>query len=147
MLIKFKNVPTRGVHNPLKWGSGTDVHVAVCSPYALKLYEQTFMEDPASKHHALFNDVLDTGDDGEGTFSAFIGIDWDADMRATWAMLRAGDVGGLNDDVDPTPSYQELLDMHAADTIDISDLHECVSKEVESSFRTLTTRLSKAGVE
>ena len=89
MLIKFKNASGKGIHNPLRWGEGDDVHVAVCSMYALKLYEQAFMEEPASKHHSLINDVMDTGEDGEGTFSALVGIDWDADMRATWAMLRS----------------------------------------------------------
>ena len=78
MLIKFKNVTGKGIHNPLRWGEGDDVHVAVCSMYALRLYEQAFMEEPASKHHSLINDVMDTGEDGEGTFSALVGIDWDA---------------------------------------------------------------------
>ena len=144
MLIKYKNASGRGVHNPLRYGDGDDVHVAVCSLYALRIYEQAFMENQSSKHHSLINDVMDTGDDGEGTFSALVGIDWDADMRATWAMLRAGDVGGLNKDVDPIPDFDEFIETHAADIIDFSDLHTCVTLEINSTFRTLTARLAKA---
>ena len=147
MLIRYKNASGRGVRNPLRWGDGDDEHVAVCSLYALRIYEQAFMEEPASKHHSLINDVMDTGDDGDGTFSALVGIDWDADMRATWAMLRAGDVAGLNKEVDATPSYEELIEAHAADIIDFSDLHMCVSKEIDATFRTLSARLAKAARE
>jgi hypothetical protein len=147
MLIKFKNASGKGIHNPLRWGEGDDVHIAVCSMYALKLYEQAFMEEPASKHHSLINDVMDTGEDGEGTFSALVGIDWDADMRATWAMLRSADVAGLNKGVDPTPDYAELIESHAADIIDFSDLHECVTKEIDATFRTLSARFAKAARE
>ena len=147
MLIRYKNATGRGIHNPLRWGDGDDVHVAVCSVYALKAYEQAFLEDPNSKHHSLINDVMDTGDDGDGTFSALVGIDWDADMRATWAMLRSGDVAGLNRNVDPVPDYDEFLEQHAADIIDFSDLHVCVSKEIDATFRTLSTRLAKAARE
>ena len=102
------------------------------------------MEDPASKHHSLINDVMDTGDDGDVTFSAIVGIDWDADMRATWAMLRSGDVAGLNNGVDPIPSYDEFVESHAADIIDFSDLHACVAREIDATFRTLSARLAKA---
>ena len=147
MLIRYKNATGRGIHNPLRWGDGDDVHVAVCSVYALKAYEQAFLEDPNSKHHSLINDVMDTGDDGDGTFSALVGIDWDADMRATWAMLRSGDVAGLNRNVDPVPDYDEFLEQHAADIIDFSDLHVCVSREIDATFRTLSTRLAKAARE
>jgi len=142
MLIKFKNVSGRGVHNPVRWGDGDDIHYAVCSTYALKLYQQTFIEDPSSKHHSLINDVMDTGDGTE--FLSLVGIDWDADMRATWAMMRSADVAGLNDGVDPTPSYDELIEAHAADIIDFSDLHLCVSREIDATFRTLSARLAKA---
>ena len=142
MLIKYKNASGRGVRNPLRWGDGDDVHVAVCSLYALKLYEQEFMEDAASKHHSLINDVMDTGDD-ENTFSALVGIDWDADMRATWAMLRSADVAGLNNGVEPIPDYEEFVKSHAADIIDFSDLHMCVSREIDATFRTLSARLTK----
>ena len=144
MLIKYKNAIGRGVRNPLRYGDGDDVHVAVCSLYAIKLYEQTFMEDRSSKHHSLINDVMDTGDDGDTTFSALVGIDWDADMRATWAMLRSGDVAGLNGGVEPIPSYDEFIESHAADIIDFSDLHMCVTKEIDSTFRTLSARIAKA---
>lgn len=144
MLIKFKNVATRGVRNPLRYGDGDDVHVAVCSMYAIKLYEQAFIEEPASKHHSLINDVMDTGDVGDATFSALVGIDWDADMRATWAMLRSGDVAGLNSGVDQTPDYDEFIKSHAADIIDFSDLHMCVTKEIDATFRTLSARFAKA---
>lgn len=145
MLIKFKNVSGRGVHNPIRWGDGDDVHIAVCSTYALKLYQQTFIEDPSSKHHSLINDVMDTG---EGTeFLSLVGIDWEADMRATWAMMRSADVAGLNDGVDPTPGYDEMLEEHAADLIDFSDLHMCVSKEIDATFRSLSARLAKAARE
>lgn len=147
MLIKFKNARGRGVRNPLRWGDGDDEHVAVCSPYALKLYEQAFMEDVVSKHHSLVNDVMDTGDGTDTTFSALVGIDWDADMRATWAMLRAADVAGLNGSVEPTPSYAELIEAHAADLIDFGDLHMCVSREIDATFRSLTARLAKAAQE
>lgn len=142
MLIKFKNVTGRGIHNPVRWGEGNDVHIAVCSTYALKLYQQTFLEDPSSKHHSLINDVMDTGDGEE--FLSLIGIDWDADMRAAWAMMRSADVAGLNDNVDPIPSYDELIEAHAADLIDFSDLHMCVSKEIDATFRALSARLAKA---
>lgn len=142
MLIKFKNVSGRGVKNPLRWGDGDDIHYAVCSTYALKLYQQTFIEDPSSKHHSLINDVMDTGDGSE--FMSLVGIDWDADMRATWAMMRSADVAGLNDGVDPTPSYDQMLADHAADIIDFSDLHMCVSREIDATFRTLSARLAKA---
>jgi hypothetical protein len=144
MLIKYKNASGRGVRNPLRYGEGNDTHVAVCAMYAIKMYERTFMEDPASKHHSLINDVVDTGNDADGTFSALVGIDWDADMRATWAMLRAGDVAGLNDGVDPTPDYETFIKSHAADIIDFSDLHMCVSKEIDATFRSLAARLAKA---
>lgn len=144
MLIKFKNASGRGVRNPLRYGEGDDVHVAVCSMYALRLYEQAFMELPESKHHSLINDVMDTGDEGDITFSALVGIDWDADMRATWAMLRAGDVGRLNSGVDQTPDYEEFVESHAADIIDFADLHMCVSKEIDATFRALSARLAKA---
>lgn len=147
MLIKYKNATGRGLHNPLRYGDGDDEHVAVCSVYALRIYEQAFMEEPASKHHSLINDVMDTGDDGDGTFSALVGIDWDADMRATWAMLRSGDVAGLNKGLDLIPDYQEFIEAHAADIIDFSDLHYCVTKEIDATFRTLTARLAKAGRE
>jgi hypothetical protein len=143
MLIKYKNATGRGLHNPLRWGDGDDVHVAVCSLYALRIYEQTFIEEPASKHHSLINDVMDTGDD-ESTFSALIGIDWDADMRATWAMLRSGDVAGLNEGVGHVPNYDEFIESHAADIIDFSDLHSCVVKEIDATFRALSARLAKA---
>jgi hypothetical protein len=141
MLIKFKNATGRGVRNPLRWGDGDDVHYAVCSTYALKLYQQTFIEDPSSKHHSLINDVMDTGDGTE--FLSLVGIDWDADMRATWAMMRSADVAGLNDGVDPIPSYDELIEAHAADVIDFSDLHVCVSREIDATFRALSARLAK----
>lgn len=147
MLIKYKNASGRGVRNPLRWGDGDDEHVAVCSPYAIKLYEQTFIEDPSSKHHSLINDVMDTGEEGDVTFSALVGIDWDADMRATWAMLRSGDVAGLNRGLEPIPSYEEFIESHAADIIDFSDLHMCVSREIDATFRTLSARLAKAGRE
>lgn len=145
MLIKFKNVSGRGVRNPIRWGEGDDVHLAVCSTYALKLYQQTFIEDPSSKHHSLINDVMDTGS-GED-FLSLVGIDWDADMRAAWAMMRSADVAGLNDGVDPIPSYDELIEAHAADVIDFSDLHVCVSREIDATFRTLSARLAKAARE
>jgi len=145
MLIKFKNVSGRRVKNPLRWGDGDDIHYAVCSTYALKLYQQTFIEDPSSKHHSLINDVMDTGDGSE--FMSLVGIDWDADMRATWAMMRSADVAGLNDGVDPTPSYDQMLADHAADIIDFSDLHMCVSREIDATFRTLSARLAKAARE
>ena len=145
MLIKFKNVSGRGVKNPLRWGDGDDIHYAVCSTYALKLYQQTFIEDPSSKHHSLINDVMDTGDGSK--FMSLVGIDWDADMRATWAMMRSADVAGLNDGVDPTPSYDQMLADHAADIIDFSDLHMCVSREIDATFRTLSARLAKAARE
>ena len=141
MLIRFKNVSARGVRNPIRWGDGDDVHVAVCSVYAIKLYSQAFAESPDSKHHSLINDVMDTGDGG--TFSALVGIDWDADMRAMWAMLRSGDVAGLNGGVDPIPGYDEFVEAHAADLIDFSDLHLCVSREIDATFRSLSTRLAK----
>lgn len=144
MLIRYKNATGRGLHNPLRWGDSDDEHVAVCSLYAIKLYEQAFMEDPTSKHHSLINDVMDTGDDGAGTFSALVGIDWDADMRATWAMLRSGDVAGLNKGVEPVPDYDEFLASHAADIIDFSDLHMCVTREIDATFRTLSARIAKA---
>ncbi len=144
MLIRYKNASGRGVRNPLRWGDGDDEHVAVCSMYALKLYEQAFLEDPASKHHSLINDVMDTGDDGDDTFSALIGIDWDADMRATWAMLRSGDVAGLNDGVGHVPDYDKFIESHAADIIDFSDLHTCVVKEIDATFRALSAKLAKA---
>ncbi len=144
MLIKYKNATGRGLHNPLRYGDGDDVHVAVCSMYAIKLYEQAFMEDASSKHHSLINDVMDTGEDGDATFSAIVGIDWDADMRATWAMLRSGDVAGLNGSVDPIPDYDEFVESHAADIIDFSDLHACVTREIDATFRTLSARLTKA---
>lgn len=147
MLIKFKNVSGRGVHNPLRYGDGDDVHVAVCSMYAIKLYEQAFMEDPASKHHSLINDVMDTGNGDDTTFSALVGIDWDADMRATWAMLRSADVAGLNKGIDQIPGYEEFIEGHAADIIDFSDLHVCVTKEIDATFRALSTRLAKAARE
>lgn len=145
MLIKFKNVSGRGVHNPVRWGDGDDVHIAVCSTYALKLYQQTFLEDQSSKHHSLINDVMDTGDGPE--FLSLVGIDWEADMRAAWAMMRSADVAGLNDGVDPIPSYEEMLEAHAADLIDFSDLHMCVSKEIDATFRALSARLAKAARE
>ena len=145
MLIQFKNVSGRGVKNPLRWGDDDDIHYAVCSTYALKLYQQTFIEDPSSKHHSLINDVMDTGDGSE--FMSLVGIDWDADMRAAWAMMRSADVAGLNDGVDPTPSYDQMLADHAADIIDFSDLHMCVSREIDATFRTLSARLAKAARE
>ena len=145
MLIKFKNASGRGVKNPLRWGDGDDIHYAVCSTYALKLYQQTFIEDPSSKHHSLINDVMDTGDGSE--FMSLVGIDWDADMRAAWAMMRSADVAGLNDGVEPTPSYDQMLADHAADIIDFSDLHMCVSREIDATFRTLSARLTKAARE
>lgn len=142
MLIKFKNVSGRGVRNPIRWGEGDDIHYAVCSTYALKLYQQAFLEDPSSKHHSLINDVMDTGEGSE--FLSLVGIDWDADMRAAWAMMRSADVAGLNDGVDPIPSYDEMIEAHAADLIDFSDLHMCVSREIDATFRALSARLTKA---
>jgi len=147
MLIKFKNVSGRGVRNPIRWGDGDDVHFAVCSTYALKIYQQAFIDDTCSKHHSLINDVMDTGDGDDGTFSSLIGVDWDADMRAAWAMMRSADVAGLNDGVEPIPSYDELLEAHAADVIDYADLHTCVSREIDATFRSLSARLAKAARE
>lgn len=141
MLIKFKNVSGRGVRNPIRWGEGDDIHYAVCSTYALKLYQQAFLEDPSSKHHSLINDVMDTGEGAE--FLSLVGIDWDADMRAAWAMMRSADVAGLNDGVEPIPSYDEMIEAHAADLIDFSDLHMCVSREIDATFRALSARLAK----
>ena len=145
MLIKFKNVSKRGVRNPIRWGDGDDIHYAVCSTYALKLYQQTFIEDKSSKHHSLINDVMDTGDGTD--FLSVVGIDWDADVRAMWAMMRSADVAGLNDGVDPTPSYEQMLEEHAADVIDFSDLHMCVSREIDATFRALSARLAKVARE
>ena len=147
MLIRYKNATGRGVRNPLRYGDGDDVHVAVCSMYAIKMYEQAFMENPSSKHHSLINDVMDTGEADDMTFSALVGIDWDADMRATWAMLRSGDVAGLNKGVDPIPDYEEFIESHAADIIDSSDRHTCVPREIDATFRTLSARLAKAARE
>mgnify|MGYP007022371576 CR=1 FL=1 len=147
MLIRYKNATGRGVRNPLRYGDGDDVHVAVCSMYAIKMYEQAFMENPSSKHHSLINDVMDTGEADDMTFSALVGIDWDADMRATWAMLRSGDVAGLNKVVEPIPDYEEFIESHAADIIDFSDLHMCVSREIDATFRTLSARLAKEARE
>lgn len=147
MLIRYKNATGRGVRNPLRYGDGDDVHVAVCSMYAIKLYEQAFMENPSSKHHSLINDVMDTGEADDMTFSALVGIDWDADMRATWAMLRSGDVAGLNKGVEPIPDYEEFIESHAADIIDFSDLHTCVTREIDATFRALSSRLAKAARE
>ena len=147
MLIRYKNATGRGVRNPLRYGDGDDVHVAVCSMYAIKLYEQAFMENPSSKHHSLINDVMDTGEADDMTFSALVGIDWDADMRATWAMLRSGDVAGLNKGVEPIPDYEEFIESHAADIIDFSDLHTCVTREIDATFRALSARLAKAARE
>lgn len=147
MLIRYKNATGRGVRNPLRYGDGDDVHVAVCSMYAIKMYEQAFMENPSSKHHSLINDVMDTGEADDMTFSALVGIDWDADMRATWAMLRSGDVAGLNKGVDPIPDYEEFIESHAADIIDFSDLHTCVTREIDATFRALSARLAKAARE
>lgn len=147
MLIRYKNATGRGVRNPLRYGDGDDVHVAVCSMYAIKMYEQAFMENPSSKHHSLINDVMDTGEADDMTFSALVGIDWDADMRATWAMLRSGDVAGLNKGVDPIPDYEEFIESHAADIIDFSDLHTCVTREIDATFRALSSRLAKAARE
>lgn len=147
MLIRYKNATGRGVRNPLRYGDGDDVHVAVCSMYAIKLYEQAFMENPSSKHHSLINDVMDTGEADDMTFSALVGIDWDADMRATWAMLRSGDIAGLNKGVDPIPDYEEFIESHAADIIDFSDLHTCVTREIDATFRALSARLAKAARE
>jgi hypothetical protein len=78
---------------------------------------------------------------------SLVGIDWDADMRAAWAMMRSADVAGLNDGVEPTPSYDQMLADHAADIIDFSDLHMCVSREIDATFRTLSARLTKAARE
>lgn len=147
MLIRYKSATGRGVRNPLRYGDGDDVHVAVCSMYAIKLYEQAFMDNPSSKHHSLINDVMDTGEADDMTFSALVGIDWDADMRATWAMLRSGDVAGLNKGVDPIPDYEEFIESHAADIIDFSDLHTCVTREIDATFRALSARLAKAARE
>jgi len=147
MLIRYKNATGRGVRNPLRYGDGDDVHVAVCSMYAIKLYEQAFMENHSSKHHSLINDVMDTGEADDMTFSALVGIDWDADMRATWAMLRSGDVAGLNKGVEPIPDYEEFIESHAADIIDFSDLHTCVTREIDATFRALSARLAKAARE
>lgn len=147
MLIRYKNATGRGVRNPLRYGDGDDVHVAVCSMYAIKMYEQAFMENPSSKHHSLINDVMDTGEADDMTFSALVGIDWDADMRATWAMLRSGDVAGLNKGVEPIPDYEEFIESHAADIIDFSDLHTCVTREIDATFRALSARLAKAARE
>lgn len=143
MLIKFLNAAEDGnFSNPLRWGDGDDVHVAVCSMYALKIYEEAFMEDPVSKHHSLINDLRDTNAK-DGTFSSFLGIDWDVDMRAAWAMLRAGDVSGRNKDVKPIPNYDELIKAHAGDTIDFYDLHMCVEEESGALFRSLSARLAE----
>lgn len=144
MLIKYKNAAGRGVRNPLRYGDGDDIHFAVCSMYAIKMYEQAFLEDMFSKHHSLINDVMDTGDDDDvSTFSTLVGIDWDADMKATWAMLRAGDIAGLNDGVEPIPDYEEFVKSHAGDIIDFSDLHACVMREIDSTFRSLSAKLAK----
>ena len=59
-------------------------------------------------------------------------------------MLRSGDVAGLNAGVDPVPDYNEFIESHAADIIDFSDLHVCVTREIDSTFRTLSARLAKA---
>lgn len=145
MLIKYLNVPKRGLRNPIRYGKGDDVHIAACSPYALKVYEQAFMEDPASEHHKLIEDTLDTGDSNE--FMSILGVNWDADMRATWAMIRAADMAGLNEGVEPVPAdYMDFLKEHAADYVDFLDLHDVVAKAVEATFPSLSTRLAKAGI-
>lgn len=148
MLIKFKNAVSDGkFNNPVRWGDGDDLHVAVCSPYALKLYHQTFADDPLLRYHNLTDDVMDTGDDGGAAFTSLVGIDWEVDMKAAWAMIRSADVAGLNDGVGPVPDIDRLIDEHAGDLIDFSDLHACVVNEIDATFRTLTARIADVGRE
>lgn len=139
MIIKFKHV-TKGGRKPwerssIQYGEGKDVHTAVCNLYAFSLYEKAFAENPSSKHHSLVDDVTDIEDTG-GTLSA-LNINWDADSRALWAMLRAGDEMGLNKEVDSIPlDHETWFDEHKADDIDIFHLHQLLQKEIDATFPT-----------
>ena len=139
MIIKFKHVIKSGrkpwERNPIQYGEGKDEHIAVCNLYAFSLYEKAFADDPSSKHHSLVDDVTDIEDTG-GTLSA-LNINWDADSRALWAMLRAGDEMGLNNEVEPIPlSHEKWFDEHKMDDIDIFHLHQLIQKEIDATFPT-----------
>ena len=139
MIIRFKHV-TKGGRHPwervtIQYGEGKDEHVAVCNLYAFSLYEKAFANDPSSKHHSLVDDVTDIEDNG-GTLST-LNINWDADSRALWAMLRAGDEMGLNREVDAIPlSHDEWFEERKADDIDIFHLHQLLNKEIDATFPT-----------
>ena len=139
MIIKFKHVTKSGrkpwERNSIQYGESKDVHVAVCNLYAFSLYEKAFADDPSSKHHSLVDDVTDIENTG-GTMSA-LNINWDADSRALWAMLRAGDEMGLNNEVDPIDlSHEKWFDEHKMDDIDIFHLHQLIQREIDATFPT-----------
>lgn len=139
LIIKFRHV-TKSGRKPwekasIQYGEGKDEHVAVCNLYAFSLYEKAFADSPSSKHHALVDDVTDVEDTG-GTLGV-LNINWDADSRALWAMLRAGDEMGLNKEVEPVAlNHEEWFDAHKADDIDIFHLHQLLQKEIDATFPT-----------
>lgn len=139
VIIKFKHVTKSGRkpwdRNSIQYGEGKDEHVAVCNLYAFSIYEKAFADDPSSRHKSLVDDVTDIPDTG-GTLSV-MNINWDADSRALWAMLRAGDEMGLNREVEPVPlNHVEWFDDHKADDVDIFHLHQLLQKEIDATFPT-----------
>lgn len=139
MIIKFKHVTKSGrkpwERNTIQYGESKDEYTAVCNLYAFSLYEKAFADNDSSKHKSLVDDVTDIEDRG-GTLGA-LNINWDADSRALWAMLRAGDEMGLNNEVEPIPlNHQKWFDEHKMDDIDIFHLHQLIQKEIDATFPT-----------
>ena len=139
MIIKFKHVTKSGrkpwERREIRYGEGDGVYTAVCNLYAFSIYEKAFADDPSSRHKSLVDDVTDIPDTG-GTLSV-MNINWDADSRALWAMLRAGDEMGLNEPECRVPlDHNEWFDEHKTDDIDIFHLHQLLNKEIDATFPT-----------
>ena len=134
MLVRFKHVGEGSDEwdsTPIRFGEGDDEHVAICAMKTFEFYEQAFREDPRSLHKSLVDDINnDAGD---------LGFNLSADSRAFWAMLRVADMAGLNDSVAPVETdYDEFVNAHIVDDIDLFHRHYLINKEVDASFPSIS---------
>lgn len=144
MRIHFKHVPDNADgeasrnKGPLVIGTSDEDWNAVCSIHTLTIYEQAFQNDPASAHKSLVDDITDFHESEQGDpLGKVIMANWEADIRALWAMLKCACEAGLNGDRD-VPQFQQWSREHAADDVDIYLLHLLTAQEVDATFPALT---------
>lgn len=143
MIIHFKHVDDNAEgeqsceKGPLAFGESTDEWTALCSLHTLTIYEQAFQDDPSSPHKSLVDDVTDYGDAEDGTpLGKLLAANWEADARALWAMLKCGCEAGLNGDK-MVGDFALWSKAHAADDIDMYQLHLLLVKEIDACFPSL----------